>query len=302
MRHNELVSFDGRDREKRPFGSCVYDFLATDLEDAKSVGVFAKKWHVTKVRRYGEKEGAEAGESHSCWLEVWGTYRVPQSALQAFVGFWLGREAVDAKSGKKAALAITPVQAFSMLAARPAVSAKIKLEVVSVLSPRAAKKRVEALRSIENEILKLPPDPPEEELESLQKKLDSLIARHFEEKVRGQSARATYELADFLSLCWWEVLTAVEKGIPARQCSLCERWFLVSGYGKQTRCLECMANPSPAWRKKPGSRFKTKVARAKRKGTITQQQRQTLLAAFKKEGLEKAEDMYQALRKRGHRK
>lgn len=71
---------------------------------------------------------------------------------------------------------------------------------------------------------------------------------YVQEYGKGWDVAVEYEVPDIMSLCYLEIFTCVQHGILARECSLCQRYFIVTGRPNMRQCPECRKNPSKAWR------------------------------------------------------
>jgi hypothetical protein len=156
---------------------------------------------------------------------------------------------------------------------RPEVSAKITLRPICNMSRRTSYRQQAKLQGLEKDRKELsavqdmllqrieemgsnPMAPkPSTEYRTLfryydkfGKALEMKDAEYMKEYGRGWDVAVAYEIPDIMSLCWLEVFACVQHGIPARQCSLCKRYFFVTGRTNMRQCPECRKNPSKAWR------------------------------------------------------
>lgn len=178
---------------------------------------------------------------------------------------------------------MSPSERFRYNHSRNAVFARIGLKPVYRMSKRTCARRQAKLRALEKEKanltvamarfelgmgevepeLMVPPlveqDPSAdleivfpEEYEVYHKKEEEFTTKrdeYIKEFGKGWDVTVEYEVPDIISLCWLELFTCVQHRIPARRCTLCQRYFIVTGRANMRQCPECRKNPAKAWRK-----------------------------------------------------
>ncbi len=172
---------------------------------------------------------------------------------------------------------------FTYYGAREATSAKIRMMPVYRMSERTWGRQQAKLRPLGEELVKLYAgiteferkmgeekpiqviaglieEYPLEDLEvvfpkdyemyhRMKKEYNSKIEEYSRENAKGWEVAVEYEVPDVISICWLELFTSIQHGIPARLCSLCQRCFIVTGRANMRQCPECRKNPAKAWRK-----------------------------------------------------